>query len=112
MKSLSTKVLKSYLDMENITPLGKHSAEQLLFRLKFLKFEGEVLDLIPEEGESVTATDILFEKDIMDAIVAVQLRVRLHGARPKKDILDRPILRRRTSQFSSFSLSAQFLPLP
>ncbi|CAJ1950610.1 unnamed protein product [Cylindrotheca closterium] len=92
--SVSAKVVKSYLDMPSVTPLGKHSAEQLLFRLKFLVFEGEVFDLIPQNGE-LAVTDIFFEDDIMDAMSEVQLQFRLHGARPKKEIFDRSILRRR-----------------
>lgn len=93
--SLSAKVLKSYLDMPSITPLGQHSAEQLLFRLKFLVFEGEVFDIIPQENERFTITDVMFEEDIMDAMSEVKLQVRLHGARPKREIFDRCILRRR-----------------
>ena len=92
---MSAKVIKSYLDTPSITPLGKHSAEQLLFRLKFLKFEGEVSDLVPQEGENVKSSDLLFEPDLLEGISAVQLRFLLHGARPKKDISNRPILRRR-----------------
>eukprot|EP00526_Cylindrotheca_closterium_P004682 CAMPEP_0113628566 /NCGR_PEP_ID=MMETSP0017_2-20120614/14803_1 /TAXON_ID=2856 /ORGANISM="Cylindrotheca closterium" /LENGTH=787 /DNA_ID=CAMNT_0000538879 /DNA_START=103 /DNA_END=2462 /DNA_ORIENTATION=- /assembly_acc=CAM_ASM_000147 len=93
--SLSAKVLKSYIDMPSVTPLGKHSAEQLLFRLKFLVFEGEVLDLIPQDGERLTVTDVLFEEDIMDAMSEIQLQFLLHGAKPRKEIFDRSILRRR-----------------
>lgn len=81
--------------MPSITPLGKHSAEQLVFRLKFLVFEGEVLDLVPQDGERLIVTDVLFEEDIMDAMSAVQLQLRLHGARPRREIFDRSILRRR-----------------
>jgi hypothetical protein len=95
--SLSAKVLTSYLHMKNITPAGRHAAEQLLLRLKYMVFEGDVADIAPAPKESVclTASDLTFEKDITSKMMSIQIGKRIHGAKPRDDIFSRPILRRR-----------------
>jgi len=92
---LCAKVLTSYLHMANsITPAGRHAAEQLMLRLKFLMFEGEVEGLVPE-GSCLNVSDLTFEDDTMSKIISIQLGKRVHGAKPNDNIFDRPILRRR-----------------
>ena len=44
--SLSAKVLTSYIHMENITPAGRHAADQLLLRLPYLCFRGSLSELV------------------------------------------------------------------
>lgn len=44
--SLSAKVLTSYILMENITSAGRHAADQLLLRLRYLCFRGTMSDLV------------------------------------------------------------------
>lgn len=92
---MSAKLLTSYLSMANITPAGKHAAEQLLLRLKHLTFEGDVMEILPREGECLTVSDLLFGDDVVAKLSLIQLGERIHGAKPREDIFDRPILRRR-----------------
>jgi hypothetical protein len=44
--NLAAKVLTSYVHMEDITPPGRHAADQLLLRLKYLCFQGTVAELV------------------------------------------------------------------
>ncbi len=44
--SLAAKVLTSYVHVDGITPPGRHAADQLLLRLKYLNFEGTVAELV------------------------------------------------------------------
>lgn len=44
--SLSAKVLTSYIHKETITPAGRHAADQLLLRLRYLSFRGSLAELV------------------------------------------------------------------
>eukprot|EP00980_Cylindrotheca_fusiformis_P010330 scaffold2299_cov131-Cylindrotheca_fusiformis.AAC.17 len=92
---MSAKVLTAYLETTTITPAGKHAAQQLLQRLKHMIFEGEVKAVVPEEGECLTVSDLVFDDDTMRKLSMIELGKRVHGARPRSDVFDRPILRTR-----------------
>lgn len=94
-KSLSAIVVTSYLHKTDITPAGQHAADQLMLRLKYMVFEGDVEEIVPHEGECLSVSDLVFEDDIMAKLTLIQLGQRVHGAKPREDIFDRPILRRR-----------------
>lgn len=92
---LPAKVLSSYLHMtDSITPIGRHAAEQLLLRLKYMTFEGQVEEVV-SEGGLVKLSDVKLEEDILSKIIPIYLGIRVHGAKPRDDIFDRPVLRRR-----------------
>ena len=44
--SLTEKILKSAVDIENLTAPGSHALTQILLRLKFLKFGGYLEGLV------------------------------------------------------------------
>lgn len=44
--SLSANVLTSYIHQQNITPAGRHAADQLLLRLQYLCFRGSLSELV------------------------------------------------------------------
>lgn len=97
--SLAAKILTSYIHMESITPAGRHAADQLLLRLRYLLFQGSVSDLATESmGESV------FAFDAIDLAESIHVEKRSHGSRPQDDIFGRPILRSLTKGGKSQSL--------
>mmetsp|Transcript_28175 Transcript_28175/g.51005 ORF Transcript_28175/g.51005 Transcript_28175/m.51005 type:complete len:797 (-) Transcript_28175:47-2437(-) len=91
--SLSSKVLTSYIHMESVTPAGRHAADQLLLRLRYLCFLGSIPELTPDDKEGPSNADYAFDESLLDAAEAIIVEKRKHGARPCDDIFDRPILR-------------------
>lgn len=123
--SLSAKVLTSYIHMDSITPAGRHAADQLLLRLRYLSFQGSLSELVSicdskavflrvalhvrllteyipstkhqtsSEGDGPSQADYTFGESLLEAAEAIIVEKRKHGARPRDDIFDRPILRSR-----------------
>jgi hypothetical protein len=94
--SLAAKVLTSYIHMESITPAGRHAADQLLLRLRYLKMSGSLSELASPGGIHATSpVEYGFDAELLEAADAIIVEKRTHGARPRDDIFDRPILRSR-----------------
>ena len=91
--SLAAKVLTTYVHMENTTPAGRHAAEQLLLRLRYLKMSGSLRDLVHTRVPSTD--DYSFGEELTKATDSIIVEKRSHGARPRIDIFDRPVLRSR-----------------
>ncbi|GAX26806.1 hypothetical protein FisN_9Lh075 [Fistulifera solaris] len=94
-KSLAAKVFHSYRKRADITLAGKHAAEQLLLRLRYMTFQGSVSDLNMTICPSTQASDYAFDPQLLNASQSVIVTKLTFGACPRKDIFDRPILRRR-----------------
>ncbi len=93
--SLAAKVFHSYRKRADITLAGKHAAEQLLLRLRYMIFQGSVSDLNITSCPSALASDYAFDPHLRQASQSVIVPKLTFGACPRKDIFDRPILRRR-----------------
>lgn len=92
--SLAAKILTSYIHMGSITPAGRHAADQLLLRLRYLSFKGSVSELTSNTDNSrILQTDYTLDESLIQAAEAIIVENRKHGARPRDDIFDRPILR-------------------
>jgi hypothetical protein len=91
--SLAAKVLTSYIHMESITPAGRHAADQLLLRLRYLDFKGSVSDLA--HPPMLVVKDFSFDEVLLKKADSILVEKRSHGSRPRDDIFDRPILRSR-----------------
>jgi len=90
--SQADKVLTSYLQTPNVTPAGQHAASQLLLRMKYLVFQGEIED----EGDSgIQSSDFELSFEIKRDLESIVVETRSPGAKPREDIFDRPILRSR-----------------
>lgn len=85
---LFAKVLSSYLSVPSLTPAGKHAAQQLLLRLDYLEFEGELSEIVGVASLSVFE----FGDDILSQADMIELGELAVGAKPKKGIFDRPIM--------------------
>ncbi|GAX20363.1 hypothetical protein FisN_9Hh075 [Fistulifera solaris] len=94
-KSLAAKVFHSYRMRADITLAGKHAAEQLLLRLRYMIFQGSVSDLNITTCLSTQASDYAFDPQLLLASQLIIVPKLTSGACPRKDIFDRPILRRR-----------------
>jgi hypothetical protein len=92
--SLTDKVLSSYLGMSNVTPTGRHAAEQILLRCKHLVFKGRMADLAAP-GSNPSVSDMAFDDDLLSKAEKILVAERPHGAKPRDDIFDRVILRSR-----------------
>ena len=96
--SLAAKVLTSYIHMETITPAGRHAADQLLLRLRYMQFKGSVAELATNP---MTEGDYIFDEELLKSAENIIVEKRSHGARPKDGIFDRPILRSRAPKQGS-----------
>jgi hypothetical protein len=96
--SLAAKVLTSYIHMESITPAGRHAADQLLLRLRYMQFKGSVAELVTGP---MTAGDYSFDDELLKSAENIVVEKRSHGARPSDGIFDRPILRSRAPKNGS-----------
>ena len=84
---LAAKILTCYLSQsDEITPAGKHAAEQLLLRLKYLAFGDDTF------GET---NKLDWSPEVMGKLHQVKVVERYCGSKPSKDIFERPILRSR-----------------
>jgi hypothetical protein len=97
--SVAAKILQAYFDMKNITLPGRHAAEQLLFRLRYLQFKGSAAEVA-----TTSTSDYLLSQDMLHLINQIELRKFAHGARPNEGIFDRPILRSRAPKKGSQSI--------
>ena len=88
------KIFTSYLHCDDVTPAGRHAASQLMLRMQFLIFEGEVKDDI-SNGVIVKAWDYDLPLEIKRDLDSIVVEKRMPGAIPRDDIFDRPILRSR-----------------
>jgi len=87
-------VLTSYMNLESITPAGRHAAEQLLLRLPHLMLE----DSAAMRDEPANS-DFDFDDTMLEAALQVNLdQDPMQGARPMDMIFSRPILRSRNSK--------------
>ena len=48
-KGILAKVLVAYLNSDGITRRGQHAANQILFRVNYLRFEGSAADMVSKE---------------------------------------------------------------
>lgn len=81
------KVFDSYLNTESITSAGRHAASQLKLRWQYLSFQGAIsLDGIG------CLTDYELDDEIQGRLDLITTIDKKAGARPSKDIFDRPIL--------------------
>ena len=95
-KSLAAKIFYAYRKRSDITPAGKHAAEQLLLRLRYMIFQGSA-----SESVSRTTTpfsDFELDRPLIQASQLVMVPKLTFGACPRKDIFDRSILRSRAHQ--------------
>eukprot|EP00549_Striatella_unipunctata_P011912 CAMPEP_0118677806 /NCGR_PEP_ID=MMETSP0800-20121206/2841_1 /TAXON_ID=210618 ORGANISM="Striatella unipunctata, Strain CCMP2910" /NCGR_SAMPLE_ID=MMETSP0800 /ASSEMBLY_ACC=CAM_ASM_000638 /LENGTH=425 /DNA_ID=CAMNT_0006573539 /DNA_START=320 /DNA_END=1597 /DNA_ORIENTATION=+ len=87
--TLGEKILSAYLQMDNVTPAGKHAAEQILLRWPHLIFgNAPMKNNIPE-------TDFDLDADVLQRTKDVAVDRTRQGAKPRSDIFSRPILRSR-----------------
>jgi hypothetical protein len=97
----AAKIFYSYLQLPKIQPAGRHAAEQLLLRLKYLNFATHVdfeerLDrMSPSSSDSIQEEDMDLDTHIKEKLRGVTLGIRPYGAKPSGDIFNRPILRSR-----------------
>lgn len=96
--SLAAKVLTSYIHMKSITPAGRHAADQLLLRLKYMHFTGSVAELA---SSAQLEHDYAFDKDLLESAESIIVEKRSSGAKPDDGIFDRPILRSRAPKKGS-----------
>ncbi len=96
--SLAVKVLTSYIHMESITPAGRHAADQLLLRMRYMQFKGSVAELATNP---MTEGDYFFDEELLKSAENIIVEKRSHGARPKVGIFDRTILRSRAPKKGS-----------
>jgi hypothetical protein len=83
------------LQTGNITAPGSHAVQQLLLRLKYLHFEGQPKDIAESNGSSMIASDLTFSDDLLAAADKIFVEKIKPGAKPRQEILVRPILRSR-----------------
>ena len=88
------KIFTSYLHCDDVTPAGRHAASQLMLRMQFLIFEGEIKDDM-SNGVIVKAWDYDLPLEIKRDLDSIVVEKRMPGAIPRDDIFDRPILRSR-----------------
>jgi hypothetical protein len=81
--------------MSNVTPAGRHAAEQILLRRNYLVFKGRMSDLAAPAGSNPSITDMVFDDDLLSKAERIVVSKRSHGAKPRDDIFDRAILRSR-----------------
>ena len=80
--------------MESITPAGRHAADQLLLRLRYLNMSGSLNELASPGGIHAAApVEYGFDAELLKAAEAIIVEKRILGARPWDDIFDRPTLR-------------------
>ncbi|KAL7541515.1 hypothetical protein ACHAXR_012564 [Thalassiosira sp. AJA248-18] len=95
-KSVLIKVLTAYLNKKDgISHKGRHAANQVLFRVNYLKFEGSVADLTYPGKSFPSKTDFDMDDKLLAALKsvsggAVQTN---EGVKPKEYIFDRAIAR-------------------
>lgn len=94
-KSLAAKVLYSYQTSADVTRAGKHAAEQLLLRLRYIIFQGSVDTSEVVVGSSTRLSSYsAFDHNLLQASQSsVTIPKLMAGACPRKDIFNRPILR-------------------
>jgi hypothetical protein len=93
--SLAAKVFTSYMHVPTITPAGRHAADQILLRLKFLIFDGELADIVGHEGSIPTVSDLEFGRDLQAKAEMFRVGKWSDGEEPRDNIFDRQILRSR-----------------
>lgn len=94
-KSLAAKVLHSYRQRADITLAGKHAAEQLLLRLRYMIFQGSAIE---KQVRGTPPSDFVLDQQLLQASRLVMVPKFTFGACPRKDIFDRSILRSRARQ--------------
>jgi hypothetical protein len=80
--------------MSNVTPAGRHAAEQILLRCKYLDFKGRMTALA-EPGSNPSVSDMALDEDLLSEAGRIVVANCSHGAKPRDDIFDRTILRSR-----------------
>jgi hypothetical protein len=83
------------LQTGNITGPGLHAVQQLMLRLEYLLFEGSPEDIVESNGSSMIATDLIISDDLLAAADKFFVERITSGAKPRQEILLRPILRSR-----------------
>ena len=106
-EKLFVKVLTSYIHKDDITPAGRHAADQLLLRSKYLRFKGIEKELIlPPSSIRLIERDFCLSGAITDAAESIIVEKRGNGAKPRDDVFDRPILQSRTPKQKSAFLDS------
>mmetsp|Transcript_27195 Transcript_27195/g.39825 ORF Transcript_27195/g.39825 Transcript_27195/m.39825 type:complete len:870 (-) Transcript_27195:277-2886(-) len=91
--SLACKILTSYIHSPDVTPAGRHAADQLLLRLHYLQFGGTLDD--SDNTNNIPLECLQLDDSLVRMTDSMVVEKRTHGARPRPDIFDRAILRSR-----------------
>jgi hypothetical protein len=83
--------LTAYKDGSTTSPASVHAATQLLRRLKWLRFEGNISDIV-QSSDFILKDDLWYDEAIINKMEKIVVK-NVVGARPYADIFDRPILR-------------------
>lgn len=94
-KGILAKVLVAYLNSDGITRRGQHAANQILFRVNYLRFEGSAADMIYPEKPFPCQSDFDLNDQLVSAIQSVSVKEwhNKKGDKPKEYIFDRSIAR-------------------
>ena len=89
-----TKILTAYRQRPDVTPPGRHAAEQLLKRIKYLFFHGTAASLAKQMSSSQASDFDLDDPlgELVDMMTVTEIVPA--GARPDANIFDRSLLRR------------------
>ena len=94
-RSLVAKILSRFKDSSGASPSVCHAAKQLLLRLKFLVFE-DPASIRDPHGRGIV-TDFSFDTGFVEPYQNIDLAQKVHsGAKPRADILHRPICKRQS----------------
>mmetsp|Transcript_41622 Transcript_41622/g.88689 ORF Transcript_41622/g.88689 Transcript_41622/m.88689 type:complete len:1018 (+) Transcript_41622:150-3203(+) len=93
-KSFVVKVFAAYLGKDEITSIGRHAANQILFRINYLLLDGWLNDLAYPGKNLPSKSDFDMDEKLLAAIKVVSgEEMRIEGAKPKEYIFDRAISR-------------------
>mmetsp|Transcript_2329 Transcript_2329/g.5088 ORF Transcript_2329/g.5088 Transcript_2329/m.5088 type:complete len:1009 (-) Transcript_2329:214-3240(-) len=93
-KSVLAKIFTAYVKKDGITPRSQHAANQVLFRVNYLRFDGSVADLAYPGKNLPSESDFDMDGNLISAIKFVSVEdMRTVCASPKEYIFERPISR-------------------
>jgi len=93
-KSVLAKTFTAYAEKDGITPRGQHAANQVLFRVNYLRFDGFVAELDYPVKNLPSKPEFDMDDNLLSAIKIVSGgEMRTEGATPKEYIFERPISR-------------------
>jgi len=90
--SVVAKVFTAYLNKDGITLRGQHAANQVLFRVIYLRFEGSVADMAYPGKTFPSKSDFDMDDKLLAAIKIVSgEELQTQGAKPKEYIFGRAV---------------------